>query len=240
MDSEGWPFANFNDFPGAENDPFHPESKHLRDVYLRVDPTYAGRFSVPLLWDKKTSKIVNNESSEIIRMFNDAFNDLLPKEKADVDLRPEALRAEVDELVDWMQDAINIGVYKVGFVKEQQAYETAVTTLFEALDRVEKLLEGKDYLIGNQLTEADIRLFVTIVRFDPVYVGLFKCNIRTIRDGYPNIHLWMRKLYWNNPVFKDTCLFDHIKTGYYNSHNFTPIELPRIVPKGPVPDILPL
>lgn len=115
-------------------------------------------------------------------------------------------------------------MYKTGFATTQSAYEKAVNPLFESLDRLEKMLRGKDYLIGDQLTEADIRLFVTIVRFDPVYVGHFKCNIRTIRDGYPAIHLWLRKLYWKIPAFKDTCNFEHIKTHYYWSH--TTVSIP--------------
>lgn len=118
----------------------------------------------------------------------------------------------------WLDIYVADGVYKSGFATTQGAYEKAVIPLFESLDRLEKMLQGKDYLIGDQLTEADIRLFVTIIRFDPVYVGHFKCNIRTIRGGYPAIHLWLRKLYWNVPAFRDTCNFEHIKTHYYWSH----------------------
>ncbi|KAJ8474123.1 hypothetical protein ONZ51_g7423 [Trametes cubensis] len=237
MGAHGWPFASADAFPGADNDPLF-NAQHIKDLYLRVNPDYEGRFTVPVLWDKKTSTIVNNESSEIIRMFNSAFNDQLPAERAAIDLYPESLRKEIDEINDWVYDTVNNGVYKAGFATTQTAYEAAVKPLFESLDRLEKILEGKDYLVGDQLTEADIRLFVTIVRFDPVYVGHFKCNVRTIRDGYPAIHQWLRKLYWNNDAFSSTCNFDHIKTHYYWSHPH--INPHRIVPVGPIPNILPL
>ncbi|RPD54931.1 glutathione S-transferase [Lentinus tigrinus ALCF2SS1-7] len=237
MGQNGWPFASADSFPGADNDPING-AQHVKDLYLKVKPDYEGRFTVPVLWDKKEGTIVNNESSEIIRMFNTAFNDQLPSDKAALDLYPEALRKEIDEVNEWVYDTVNNGVYKSGFASTQKAYEAAVIPLFESLDRLEKMLTGKEYLIGNQLTEADVRLFVTIIRFDPVYVGHFKCNLRTIRDGYPAIHLWMRKLYWNIDAFKSTCNFDHIKTHYYWSHPH--INPTRVVPVGPIPSILPL
>jgi len=237
MGEHGWPFAKADAYPGADADPLF-DSAHVKDLYLRVSPEYDGRFTVPVLFDKKTQTIVNNESSEIIRMFNTAFNELIPADKAAIDIYPEAHRAEIDSINSWVYDTVNNGVYKSGFATSQTAYEAAVIPLFESLDRLEKILTGKDYLVGNTLTEADIRLFVTIVRFDPVYVGHFKCNLRTIRGGYPAIHQWMRKLYWNNPAFSTTCNFDHIKTHYYWSH--TKINPTRIVPHGPIPDILPL
>ncbi|KAI0676243.1 glutathione S-transferase [Trametes maxima] len=232
----GWSFAKIDPFPGAENDPLYG-SEYIKDIYLRADPDYEGRFTVPVLWDKKTETIVNNESSEIIRIFNTAFNDFLPADKAALDLYPESLRGQIDEINEWVYDTVNNGVYKSGFATTQNAYEAAVFPLFESLDRLEKILTGKDYLIGDQLTEADVRLFVTIIRFDPVYVGHFKCNIRTIRDGYPAIHLWLRKLYWNNDAFSSTCKFDHIKTSYYSQKNVNPNG---VVPVGPIPSILPL
>ncbi|THH30905.1 hypothetical protein EUX98_g3292 [Antrodiella citrinella] len=237
MGADGWPFADADAYPGAQSDPLF-KSQHVKDLYLRASPDYDGRFTVPLLWDKKTNSIVNNESSEIIRMFNSEFNEQLPADKAKIDIYPEALRAEIDAQNEWVYDTVNNGVYKSGFAGTQEAYEIAVKALFESLDRLEKILEGKDYVVGNVLTEADIRLFVTIVRFDPVYVGHFKCNFRTIRDGYPNLHLWVRKLYWNYPSFKETCNFDHIKTHYYWSHPM--LNPKRIVPVGPIPNILPL
>ncbi|EPT05681.1 hypothetical protein FOMPIDRAFT_127425 [Fomitopsis schrenkii] len=236
MDEHGWPFANIDPFPGADKDPLYG-ADHLKDVYLRVSPDYEGRFTVPLLFDKKTSSVVNNESSDIIRIFNSSFNHLLPPEKAKLDLYPEPLRNEIDELNAWVYDTVNNGVYKSGFAASQDAYEKAVYPLFESLDRLEKILDGKDYLIGSQLTEADVRLFVTIIRFDVAYHGNFKCNIRNIRNGYPSIHLWLRKLYWNVPAFRDTCYFDHIKAGYYWAKAYNPHQ---IIPAGPVPHILPL
>ncbi|KAH9941900.1 glutathione S-transferase [Epithele typhae] len=229
MGSEGWPFASVDAFPGADADPFH-DSKHIRDIYLSIEPNYEGRFTVPVLWDSKSKMIVNNESSEIIRMLNTEFNDLLPADKAGLDLYPESLRKDIDEVNDWVYPTINNGVYRSGFATSQEAYEAAVVPLFESLDRVEKMLAGKDYLIGDTLTEADVRLFVTIIRFDPVYVGHFKCNIRTIRDGYPAIDLWMRKLYWKNDAFSSTCNFEHIKTHYYWSHPH--VNPTRVVPVG--------
>lgn len=234
MGSNGWTFGDHDEFPGAQPDPVY-KSAHLRDLYLKACPEYDGRFTVPTLWDKKTNTIVNNESSEIIRMFNTAFNDQIPAEKAAIDIYPQNLRTEIDSINEWVYDNVNNGVYRAGFATTQEAYQKAVVQVFEALDKLEKILTGKDYLVGDQLTEADIRLFVTIIRFDPVYVGHFKCNFRTIRDGYPAIHLWLRKLYWNNPVFKDTCNFDHIKTHYYWSH--VSINPTRIVPVGPIPNI---
>jgi len=237
MGSEGWPFAQVDAFPAADEDPLY-KSEHAKDLYLKADPNYSGRFTVPVLWDKKLHTIVNNESSEIIRIFNTAFNEFLPAEKAALNYYPEELRAEIDGLNEWIYPNINNGVYRSGFATTQQAYEKAVAELFDALDKVEKILDGKDYLVGDRLTEADVRLWVTIIRFDPVYVGHFKCNIRTIRNGYPAIHRWMQKLYWNSPAFKDSTNFEHIKTHYYWSH--PSINPTRIVPVGPIPNVLPL
>lgn len=234
MGASGWPFASVDQFPGADVDPLY-NSEHVKDLYLKADPNYAGRFTVPALWDKKTQSVVNNESSEIIRMFNTAFNDFIPSEKASLDFYPEKLRDEIDELNEWIYPSINNGVYRTGFATTQEAYQKAVVELFEALDKVEKRLAGKDYLVGGQLTEADIRLWVTIIRFDPVYVGHFKCNLRTIRGGYPAINKWMKDLYWKNDAFKTSTDFDHIKTHYYWSHSS--INPARIVPVGPIPAI---
>ncbi|KAJ7645867.1 glutathione S-transferase [Mycena rosella] len=231
LGTNGWPFGNIDEFPGAEADPLF-NSSYVKDLYLRADPEYATRFTVPVLWDKKLNTIVNNESSEIIRMFNTAFNDLIPADKAALDLYPEAHRAEIDSLNEWT------ACISLASRPQQTAYEKAVVNLFAGLDRIEKILTGKDYLVGGQLTEADVRLFVTIIRFDPAYVGQFKCNIRTIRDGYPAIHSWLRKLYWTVPAFKDSTFFDHIKTGYYGGQ--PTINPTRIIPLGPLPHIMPL
>ncbi|PCH35131.1 hypothetical protein WOLCODRAFT_139753 [Wolfiporia cocos MD-104 SS10] len=237
MGENGWPFATVDPFPKATADPLY-NSSHVKELYFRADPDYGGRFSVPVLWDKKTHTIVNNESSEIIRILNSAFNEFLPAEKAALDFYPEKLRQEIDEINEWVYDTVNNGVYRAGFATTQQAYEAAVLPLFASLDRLEKILTGKDFLVGDQLTEADVRLFVTLIRFDPVYHGIFKCNIRSIRGDYPALNLWMRKLYWTHPSFNETCDFDHIKESYYWSRpSMNPY---RIVPVGPVPHILPL
>ncbi|KAI5996200.1 glutathione S-transferase [Pisolithus albus] len=222
MGENGWPFASVDPFP-------------VKDLYFKADPNYGGRFTVPVLWDKKQNTVVNNESSEIIRMLNSAFNDILPPEKAAVDIYPEELRKQIDEVNSWVYDTVNNGVYKAGFAGSQEAYETAVYPLFESLDRLEKMLTGKDYLVGERLTEADIRLFVTVVRFDPVYFSHFKCNLRDIRHGYPAINRWMKKLYWTNEAFRLSTNFQHIKVHYYWSQ--TKVNPTRVVPVGPVPDI---
>ncbi|THH06022.1 hypothetical protein EW145_g4367 [Phellinidium pouzarii] len=236
MDSDGWPFANVDPFPGADIDTLYHAS-HLKELYHKVDPNFDGKFTVPVLWDKKLQTIVNNESSEIIRILNTAFNEFISPAKATTNLYPEQYRTEIDQLNEWVYDGLNNGVYKAGFAETQQAYEKAVLAVFTSLDRLESLLAGKDFLVGGQLTEADVRLYVTIVRFDVVYVGKFKCNLRTIRDGYPNIHRWLRKLYWENPAFKSTTNFEHIKGGYYSMKSLNPR---LIVPVGPKPDIEPL
>jgi len=239
MGQLGWPFASADEFPGAENDPLY-NSEHIRDLYFRAQPNYEARFTVPVLWDKKNETIVNNESAEIIRIFNTAFNDLLPEgEGKSLDIYPEPLRHEIDEVNAWVLDTINNGVYKSGFATTPEAYEANVKPLFESLDRVEKLLDGgKEFLVGGRLTEVDIRLYTTIVRFDPVYHGHFKCNLGSIRHDYPNINRWVKNLYWNYSAFKDTTNFEHIKTHYYWSH--LQINPTRIVPVGPRVNIEPL
>lgn len=238
MGEHGWPFASVDPFPAAGVDPIN-HAQHIKDLYLKVEPDYSGRFTVPILWDKKLGTIVNNESSEIIRILNTAFNEFLPKEKAEIDIYPKQYRTEIDGINEWVYDTINNGVYKSGFATTQSAYEKAVVHVFESLDRIEKILEGKKkYLVGDVLTEADVRLFVTIIRFDIVYFSHFKCNFRTIRNGYPNIHHWLQNLYWNNPAFCSTTNFDHIKTHYYWSQ--TLVNPTRVVPIGPIPNIEPL
>ncbi|KAF6072764.1 Glutathione S-transferase, N-terminal domain family protein [Candida albicans] len=189
----------------------------LRELYFKAEPEYEGRFTVPVLWDKKEGTIVNNESAEIIRMLNTEFNSILPSEYAEVDLVPKDLESQIDELNSWIYDNINNGVYKAGFASKQ---------------------EKGEFLLGNQLTEADIRLYTTIIRFDPVYVQHFKCNIGTIRTHYPYIHNWLRLLYWKIPGFQETTNFEHIKYHYTKSH--IKINPYGITPLGPVPNILPL
>jgi putative glutathione S-transferase len=242
MQEKGWRFATADENLPGENvtpDPIHPSYTHLREIYFQVNPEYSGRFTVPTLYDKKAKTIVSNESSEIIRMFYTAFDDILPEEYKKVDLFPEKLRKEIEETNAWTYDDINNGVYKSGFATTQEAYEKAVKTLFSSLDRVEKHLSSSSgpYYFGDHITEADVRLYTTICRFDPVYVQHFKCNIRDIRSGYPAIHRWLRKLYWDVPAFHDTTQFEHIKRHYTKSHK--QINPYSITPVGPLPDILP-
>ncbi|KAI8842545.1 glutathione S-transferase, partial [Chytridium lagenaria] len=209
--------------------------KYIREVYFKANPEYSGRFTVPVLWDKKTQTIVNNESSEIIRMFtppstNCKYNLSHPS----LDLyRPNSL-LKLNEINSWIYDQINNGVYKSGFATAQDAYIKNVETLFEGLDRVEGILEGKTWLVGGKLTEADIRLFTTIVRFDPVYHTHFKCNKKTISDNYPNILRWTRQIY-QIPGIAETVDMTHIKRHYYMSHiQINPFQ---IVPVWNGPDL---
>ncbi|KAJ5050419.1 uncharacterized protein L3040_002302 [Drepanopeziza brunnea f. sp. 'multigermtubi'] len=247
MQELGWHFADGSssqtDAPGANVtlDPVkgHEGYKHIRDLYFAVDPGYQGRFTVPVLYDVKQGKIVSNESSEIIRMFYTEFDDLLAPEFQKLDLLPAALQSQIDTTNEWTYNDINNGVYKSGFATTQEAYTKAVTTLFAALDRVEAHLAtvtDGPYYYGPTLTEADIRLFTTIIRFDVVYVQHFKTNVRTIRADYPYIHRWLRGLYWGNKAFEETTEFTHIKKHYTKSH--TQINPFSITPLGPEPPIL--
>ncbi|CAO3655851.1 unnamed protein product [Mucor hiemalis] len=233
MLDKGWKFSTTEECPGAIPDTINNAS-YIRDLYFKVNPEYEGRFTVPVLWDKKLQTIVNNESSEIIRMFNTAFNEFLSEEQAALNYYPDNLRAEIDEKNEWIYDTINNGVYKSGFATTQEAYEKNVYPLFKSLDRVEKLLEGKKYLVQDTFTEADIRLFTTIVRFDPVYFGHFKCNLKSIEFGYPNILEWTRRIY-QKPHVKDTVNMEHIKGHYYESHR--QINPTQVVPVGTGPDL---
>ncbi|KAI5286850.1 S-glutathionyl-(chloro)hydroquinone reductase [Ascosphaera aggregata] len=237
-----WRFPTPDEKLPGENaipDPIHPEFHHLNQIYFESDPDYKDRFTVPVLYDKKTRTVVSNESSEIIRMFYYCFDGLLPEKYRKIDLYPPHLRSAIDESNSWIYDTVNNGVYKSGFATTQEAYERNVTTLFASLDRIEENLKAQPaYYFGEEITEADIRLYTTIVRFDIVYVQHFKCNLRDIRSGYPAIHRWLRKLYWKVPAFKDTTEFTHIKNHYTKSH--TQINPHSITPVGPVPDILPL
>ncbi|KAE8350078.1 glutathione S-transferase [Aspergillus coremiiformis] len=242
LGEKGWRFATPDEKLPGENatpDPLHSDVTHLRDIYFANNPDYTGRFTVPVLYDKKTQRIVSNESAEIIRMLYYEFDDLLPETYKNLDLYPQALRSEIDTSNDWIYNDVNNGVYKSGFATTQEAYQNAVTTLFSSLDKIEAHLQSiaSPYFFGSLLTEADIRLFTTIVRFDPVYVQHFKCNIRDIRSGYPAIHRWLRHLYWDIPAFRETTDFEHIKFHYTKSH--TQINQFSITPVGPLPDILP-
>ncbi|GAA6059254.1 hypothetical protein JCM10212_006647 [Sporobolomyces blumeae] len=219
-------------------DPLY-DAKFIRELYFKANPDYDARFTVPVVWDKKTETIVNNESSEIIRFMNTAFNDVIEDKYAKIDLYPEdkAVRAEIDSQNDWVYNTVNNGVYKSGFATTQQAYENNVKPLFESLDRLEKILVDSDkkFIAGDELTEADVRLYTTLIRFDTVYVSHFKTNLGTIRHNYPKLNEWMKNLYWNYPAFKETTNFEHIKMHYYTSH--PQINPTRIVPVGPLPAI---
>ena len=195
-------------------------------MYLQADSKYTGRVTVPILWDKETRTIVNNESSEIIRMFNSAFDSV---GAAPGDYYPEALRDRINEINDRVYHTVNNGVYKAGFATTQDAYEEAIKPLFESLDWIEEILSENRYLTGDQVTEADWRLFTTLVRFDPVYFGHFKCNLHRVVD-YPNLWGYLRDLY-QIPKVADTVYLDHIQHHYYESHDM--VNPTGIVPVGP-------
>jgi glutathionyl-hydroquinone reductase len=220
----GWRFATAGESVSGENvvpDPNHDSSySHISQVYYESEPNYTARFTVPVLYDKKTKKIVNNESADIIRMFNHCFVSIIAPGSKSIDLVPKDLEESIESDNQWIYDDINNGVYKSGFATTQEAYERNVKILFGSLDRVEEHLtkSGGPYWFGDRLTETDVRLYTTIVRFDPVYVQHFKCNIRDIRSGYPAIHKWLRTLYWDIDAFKDTTEFEHIKKHYTKSH----------------------
>lgn len=230
MGENGWRFRD--DVPGAIPDSVN-HARFLRDIYVKADPDYTGRVTVPVLWDKQTGTIVNNESAEIIRIFNTAFDDL-----GDgignplIDIYPEALRAEIDAVNARVYDTVNNGVYRCGFATSQDAYDEAIGPLFETLDWLEARLSRQRYLVGDRITEADWRLFTTLVRFDPVYVGHFKCNIRRLVD-YPHLWAYTRELYQVDGV-AETVNLQHIKGHYYQSH--TTINPHRVVPRGPAID----
>lgn len=227
MYDKGWVFDA--DQPEATTDRLFG-SNVAADIYLQADPAYTGRVTVPILWDKQTNTIVSNESAEIIRMFNSAFDQI---GATSGDFYPQALREEIDAINERVYHAVNNGVYKSGFATTQAAYEEAVTSLFEALGELEEKLGKSRYLVGDTITEADWRLFTTLVRFDPVYVSHFKCNIRRISD-YPNLQGFLRELYqWQGVA--DTVSMDHIKRHYYMSHET--VNPTRIVPAGPVMDL---
>lgn len=229
MLEQGWTFGT--DFDAAAGLPMGDalfENDYLHQIYTRAQPDFSGRVTVPVLWDKQQNTIVSNESAEIIRMFNSAFNALTGN--AD-DYYPEHLRTDIDEVNERIYHNVNNGVYKAGFATTQAAYEAGVKPLFETLDELENRLEtAGPYLLGDTQTEADWRLFTTLYRFDPVYVGHFKCNLKRIAD-YPALSAYMERLL-AEPSVAETCHLGHIKQHYYYSH--TTINPYRIVPLGPL------
>lgn len=229
MGSSGWTFENLDGTEPCVSDPLFG-ARHLHEIYSRADARYTGRVTVPVLWDRKEQTIVNNESAEIIRMFNSEFDAL---GDASVDLYPGPLRPEIDDLNAFIYPNVNNGVYRCGFATTQEAYEEAVESLFGALDELEARLGRQRYLLGDRITEADWRLFTTLVRFDAVYVGHFKCNVRRIAD-YPSLSGYLRDLY-QVPGIAETVNFDHIKRHYYESHKT--INPTGVVPVGPILDL---
>ncbi len=226
MLDDGWTLAT--DFPGATGDPLHGH-RFLRDLYVQARPDVSGRVTVPVLWDKAQNTIVSNESAEIIRMFNSAFDGLTGN---DADYWPEDLREAIEPVNARIYDTVNNGVYKSGFATTQEAYDEAVTALFDTLGWLEDRLSANRYLMGDRVTEADWRLLPTLLRFDAVYHGHFKCNRRRIVD-YPNLRGYTRELYqW--PGVAETVHMDHITRHYHYSHET--INPHRIVPIGPVLD----
>lgn len=225
MGENGWTFLKED---GATGDDLYGLD-YLHQIYTRADPQYSGRVTVPVLWDKQTETIVSNESAEIIRMLNEAFDEW---GDASLDFYPEPLRAEIDEVNALVYDNVNNGVYRAGFATTQEAYEEAFSQLFATLDKLEDRLSSQRYLVGNRLTEADWRLFTTLVRFDAVYVGHFKCNLRRIED-YPNLSNYLRELF-QVPGIAETVNMLHIKAHYYGSHKT--INPSGIVPVGPEVD----
>jgi putative glutathione S-transferase len=228
LDSKtGWSLLNKD--PASTLDTVNG-AKYLKEVYFKADPNYDNSFTVPVLWDKQTNTIVNNESAEIIRMFNSEFNEFATNKE--LDLYPSHLRSKIDEINDWVYPNINDGVYKCGFARSQEAYDHAVHNLFEHLDKVEDILSKNRYLCGDTFTEADVRLFTTLVRFDLVYNTHFKCNIKKLKE-YPNIWEYTKEIYQMKGV-ADTIVVEHIKKHYYMSH--TSINPFGIVAAGPIVD----
>jgi glutathionyl-hydroquinone reductase len=225
MGDKGWMFS---DAPGAIPDSAN-QARYLQEIYLKANSKYTGRVTVPVLWDKQNQTIVNNESRQIMRMFDVEFAAFATKK---IDLYPPDLQQQIDETIDSIQPSINRGVYHAGFATSQAAYEEAVTELFASLDRWENILSQQRYLCGDRLTEADICMFVTLYRFDSVYYGHFKCNLRRILD-YPNLWNYLKDLY-QRAEFKATCNLEDTKRGYYMS--MMDLNPNRIVPKGPIVD----
>lgn len=222
LTNQGW---RFGDYPGADRDVLNGAT-YMHEIYTKADPHYTGRATVPVLWDKRKQTIVNNESADILRMLNSGFGDLA---SADFDFYPEALRSEIDELNEYIYPRLNNGVYRTGFATTQIAYEEAFRDVFKALAVLEEKLDGKgSFLFGESLTETDIRLFVTLIRFDAAYYGLFKCNLRQLKD-YPALSGWLLRVL-DIPGVRETVNIDHIKRGYYSIKALNPTG---IVPIGP-------
>ncbi len=218
MGDRGWTFASGHDL------------EYLADVYRGADAHYTGKVTVPVLWDNRKETIVNNESSEIFRILNSSFN---AHTDSLIDFYPAEKQSEINEMNERLYESVNNGVYKCGFACNQNAYEKSFRVLFKSLDEMDQILGERKFLLGDKITESDIRFFTTLIRFDMVYYVHFKCNLRMIKD-YPNLSGYLRSLY-QIPEIKKTCHFDHIKEHYYKSHRF--INPSGIVPLGPELDL---
>ncbi|OSS45522.1 hypothetical protein B5807_10388 [Epicoccum nigrum] len=241
----GWYFSGLR---GPKCDPTYG-FRWLKELYLTADRNYSGRVTIPVLWDKQHGTVVNNESADIVRILISGFDHLLPEQQHETNKGPAALlpynlQSEIDELNSWVYDTVNNGVYKIGFATSQTAYDEHIAKLFQSLDRLEHHLsqpEHRPYLFGRYMTEADILLYPTIIRFDAAYYTLFKCNIKMIRRDYPRLHDWVRHLYWcegtetNGGAFKRSTHFEVIKKGYASVTGGN-----GVVPAGPIPHIMPL
>jgi putative glutathione S-transferase len=227
MGDDGW---FFSDGPGCVRDTVNG-ADYLWQIYTKADPSYSGRVTVPVLWDKKQGALVNNESREIVRMFGEGLTAL---GNGKTDLCPAAVRGEIDRTIDAIYTPVNNGVYRAGFAASQEAYDEAVAEVFAALAHWDEVLGRQRFLCGDALTEADVFLFTTLLRFDPVYHGHFKCNLRRVVD-YENLWGFVRDVY-QTPGVAETCRLDHIKQHYYRSHAH--INPTRIVPRGPILDHL--
>lgn len=222
MSDQGWRFGSY---PGSTPDAING-AVYLHEIYTRADPNFTGRATVPVLWDRRLETIVNNESADILRMFNSGFGELA---KAELDLYPDDLATEIDTLNDRIYPRLNNGVYRAGFATTQVAYEEAFADVFAMLDELEgRLADGRSFLHGDRFTETDVRLFVTLIRFDAAYHGLFKCNLRRIAD-YPGLSAYLKRVL-AFPGVRETVNIDHIKRGYYSMKALNP---QRIVPLGP-------
>jgi len=249
MGKEGWEFNKDSQWGSLPVDPLYGFTK-VRQLYLKANPSYEGRITVPILWDKKTGTMVNNESSEILRMFWSEFDHLLPESRKEANLPgggfyPEHLRADIDALNGWVYHTVNNGVYKCGFARSQEVYDENVFALFESLDRLERHLsepEHQPFLFGKTITEADVRLFPTIARFDVAYASVFMCNLKMIRYDYPNLYRWLRRLYWDRSerthgAFYQTTepYMPHYAQGYAKSRVKALLggDAPAVFPRGP-------
>ncbi|KAF5860299.1 hypothetical protein ETB97_001719 [Aspergillus alliaceus] len=246
LGSNGWFFSGR--FGTAERDPLYG-FKYLKDLYLKSEPGYTGRSSVPMLWDKKTEKVISNESGDLMRMLYSSFDALLPPELQEMNLPgggfyPNDLRADIEKLNSLIHSSLNAGVYNVGLASSQEAYDEASDKVFDLLDQVEQRLQSNRFLLGPNITETDLRLYTSIARFDVAYYTVFRCNLKMIRLDYPAIDRWYRQLYhtgvpWSQSAFEETTDFFACKFGYTKFYESRRVGAKDIIPAGPSPAILP-